>query len=475
MSPHAALCFALLGPAVLLSDAGAAPMRRGVAMACAAAVAAIALVSLAGTADQSIGRLIPGRMPSTTAQAFLLLGVAVLLMDVEFGRWRPSEFLALGAALIALLALVAFTLLTVSFVTAVKARPLAFHTVFLLLAVSFAIFAARPRAGLMSLAASDAVAGVLVRRMLPAVVGIPIVAGIVLMDLQRAGRLPAVLTLSYYAVAIIVIFAAMTWKIALSLHRIDNERREAQSQVETLNADLERRVAERTAQLERVNAELEAFSYSVSHDLRAPVRHIDGFAHLVASRYGATLDDNGRRQLNLISDSAKSMGRMIDDLLSLARLERQAPSMEITDLDVLVRGIIQVLSRDAGSRVIEWRCDALPAVQCDPGLIKLVFTNLLANAVKYTGRRERAAITVSCRREARELVFAIADNGAGFDEQYRNKLFGVFQRLHRADEFEGTGIGLATVRRIVHKHGGRVWAEGAVGHGATFSFTLPQA
>jgi signal transduction histidine kinase len=474
MGTYAAVCLMLAGSAALLVGADASRPARLTGMVAAAAVVLIAGLTLAGVADQSIGRVLPGRMPTSSAQVFLLLGLALLLIDVQVGRWRPSEFLSACAAFIAILALVAYAFGNVSVLSTVKMRPLAFHTVFLMLGLSFAVFAARPQSGLMALATSDSAAGVLVRRMVPAVAAIPVVLGVVAMELQRAQVVPPLLTLSYYATAIIVVIVAVTWRTALTLHRIDLQRRDAQEQVETLNADLERRVAERTAQLERVNAELEAFSYSVSHDLRAPVRHIDGFAHLVASRYGAALDADGRRQLNLISDSAKNMGRMIDDLLSLARLERQAPSMEITDLDVLVRGIIQVLSRDAGSRVIEWQCDALPPVQCDPGLIKLVFTNLLANAVKYTGRRERAAITVSCRREGRDIVFAIADNGAGFDEQYRNKLFGVFQRLHRAEEFEGTGIGLATVRRIVHKHGGRVWAEGAVGHGATFSFTLPQ-
>ena len=474
MGPHAAICLVFAGSAALLSGADARVPARVARILCAAAVVLITGLMLAGVADVTIGRLIPGRMPTPSAQAFLLLGIALLLIDVQVGRWRPSEFLSAGASLIALLALVAFSFSSVSFVSTVRMRPLAFHTVFLLLGLSFAIFAARPRSGLMALATSDSAAGVLVRRMVPAVAAIPVAVGVVAMELQRAQVFSPLLTLSYYAMGIIVVFVVITWRTALSVYRIDMQRLEAQELVETLNTDLERRVAERTMQLERANAELEAFSYSVSHDLRAPLRHIDGFAHLVTSRYGPSLDDTGRRQLGVICESAKGMGRMIDDLLSLARLERQKPSINDTDLDALVRRIIDDLSRDAGSRTIDWRCDPLPRVKCDPGLIKLVFTNLLSNAVKYTGKRDRAEITVSCRRDGSEMVIAVADNGAGFDEQYRDKLFGVFQRLHRADEFEGTGIGLATVRRIVHKHGGRVWAEGAVGRGATFAFTLPQ-
>lgn len=475
MGAQAAICFVLVGSGVLLSGEAARRTARIAATVLAAAVVLITGLNLAGLASDSIALAIPGRMAIASAQAFLFLGLALLLIDVQVGRWRPSEFLSAGASFLAVLALVAFAFNSVSLVSTVRMRPLAFHAVFLLLGLSFAIFAARPRSGLMALATSDSVAGVLVRRMVPAVAAIPVALGLIAMEFQRARVIPAPLTLSYYAMAIIGVFVAITWRIALSLHQIDRQRRDAQEQVEALNADLERRVAERTMQLERVNAELEAFSYSVSHDLRAPLRHIDGFAHLVSSRYGPTLDDTGRRQLNVICQSAKNMGRMIDDLLGLARLERRHPSMAHIDLDPLVRGIIGDLSRDAGARTIDWRCDPLPRVKCDPGLMKLVFTNLLSNAMKYTGKRDRAQISVSCRPDGREMVFAVADNGAGFDQQYRDKLFGVFQRLHRADEFEGTGIGLATVRRIIHKHGGRVWAEGAVDRGATFSFSLPQA
>ena len=354
----------------------------------------------------------------------------------------------------------------------VTRRPLAVHTVLLMVAFSFALLAARPRTGLMSLVTSDTVAGVLVRRMLPAVVGLPVIVGWLALEGQRAGLFPPLLTVSYYAVAIIAVFATITWQIAGSLHRIDTQRLAAQVQVQQLNADLERRVAERTAELARANSELETFSYSVSHDLRAPLRHIDGFSQMLADRYADALDETGRRQIAIIRERAQNMGRMIDDLLSLARLDRRQVARVRTDLNVIVRKVIQDLKREIGSRTVEWTSDHLPAVDCDPGLVTLVLTNLLSNAVKYTGKREVARIAITMRNAGDEAVFAVADNGAGFDQQYENKLFGVFQRLHRADEFEGTGIGLATVRRIIHKHGGRIWAEAAVDRGATFFFTL---
>jgi light-regulated signal transduction histidine kinase (bacteriophytochrome) len=166
------------------------------------------------------------------------------------------------------------------------------------------------------------------------------------------------------------------------------------------------------------------------------------------------------------------MGRMIDDLLSLARLDRQQLARERTDLNAIVQKVRHDVQRDVGSRKIAWTCDQLPVADCDPGLISLVFTNLLSNAVKYTSKRDLATISISMRNGDEGVVFAVSDNGAGFDQRYQDKLFGVFHRLHRADEFEGIGVGLATVRRIIHKHGGRVWAEAEVDRGATFYFTL---
>jgi signal transduction histidine kinase len=475
MSAHAALGFVLAGASLLLLRLPVSPTRRVVAGVFAGLLVVFAVLTLGGWIGASIGRILPGRMPTATAEVFLAFGLALLVIDLSVGRWRPAEFFSFAAALIALFAIIAYTFGSLSLFGSLAGRPLAFHTLLLMTAFAFAILAARPRSGLMSLATSSTVAGLFVRRMQPAVVGIPVIAGWAVIEVQRAGFFSPGLTLSYYAVVLIVVFATMTWQIAASLHRIDIQRRDAQQQVQALNAQLEQRVTDRTAQLERVNSELEAFSYSVSHDLRAPLRHIDGFAQMLSARNADKLDDTAKRHLAVICDGAQSMGRMIDDLLSLARLERQHVAREQTDLDAIVRRVIQDLQADIGSRTIEWTCDPLPAVDCDPGLMKLVFANLLSNAVKYTGKRDVARISISVQKSEDGAVFVVADNGAGFDQQYHDKLFGVFQRLHRADEFEGTGIGLATVRRIIHKHGGRIWAEAALDRGATFFFTLGTA
>jgi len=236
----------------------------------------------------------------------------------------------------------------------------------------------------------------------------------------------------------------------------------------------EHALQQRTTELEVAVQELEAFSYSVSHDLRAPVRHIGSFSEMILADSSAVLDANSRQNLMIVRQSARRMGRLIDDLLSFSRMARSELLRTTVDVTRLVESIIEVLQRDASGRRVEWKIGPLPKVQGDQAMLELVFTNLLSNALKYTHTREAAVIEIGVRPGAdSETVFFVRDNGVGFDMKYIGKLFQVFQRLHRAEEFEGTGIGLASVRRIVHRHGGRVWAESAAEQGATFFFSLP--
>jgi PAS domain S-box-containing protein len=230
---------------------------------------------------------------------------------------------------------------------------------------------------------------------------------------------------------------------------------------------------DRVTELAVVNQELEAFSYSVSHDLRAPLRHVVGFAALLRQHAGASLDEKGQRFVKTIADAAARMGQLIDDLLAFSRMGRAAMTTREVDLRDLVREVQRDVTSDINGRQIAWTVGALPSAEADPAMLRLVLTNLLSNAVKYTNTRERAEIEVGASADAGEVVVFVRDNGVGFEAQYVHKLFGVFQRLHTADEFEGTGIGLANVRRIIHRHGGRTWAEGAVDAGATFYFSLP--
>jgi PAS domain S-box-containing protein len=250
------------------------------------------------------------------------------------------------------------------------------------------------------------------------------------------------------------------------------ERKAAAEEVVKLNAELEERVATRTAELEMANQELEAFSYSISHDLRAPLRAMSGFARILEKEFAGQLSREARQAIERIRDNAAKMGQLIDGLLDFSSLNWLPLTKVTVEPAVIVREVLKELQQGSGNRKVEVEVADLPVCEVDAKLLKQVYVNLLSNALKYTRERNPAVIKVDWRKERGQRVYFVQDNGAGFDMKYADKLFRVFQRLHRVDQFEGTGVGLAIVQRIIQRHGGNVWADGQVDKGATFYFTL---
>jgi K+-sensing histidine kinase KdpD len=278
--------------------------------------------------------------------------------------------------------------------------------------------------------------------------------------------------------AIVASFSAVRRRIEDSLRQArDNlqieveQRRHREDEIRKLNQELGKRAAE----LEASNKELESFAYSVSHDLRAPLRHMVGYSELLQRQASSLLDEKSQRFIRTILDSAKRMGNLIDDLLAFSRIGRAETKKTKVDLGQLVDEVVAEIGQDTKSRDIAWKIGALPVCHGDRPMLKLVVVNLVSNAAKFTRMRRPAEIEIGCVDRDKEVEVFVRDNGAGFDMQYVDKLFGVFQRLHLPEQFEGTGIGLATVQRIIHRHGGKVRGEGAVDRGATFYFSLPKA
>jgi len=532
-----------------------------------------------------------GQMAVMTAIGFFLTGIA-LALTAQKRFHQAAQWLA------AMVIFIGWIGLTRYFydgdVTGVFFR-MAMHTALLFAVLGIGIFYARPDGGFVVIWNSDTAGGVLVRRLFPAALLLPVIVGWFRLEGQRLGWYGLETGLTLFATSNVLIFAVLAWHTATKLHREDMGRRKAERtvrmekefsdavidslpgvfylydqtgkfmrwnknfeqvtgygaaeiatmhpldfftggdkvllaariaevfskgvseveadfvakdgtrtpyyftgrtvvldgqmcligvgidiaarrkaeiQIQEMNTGLERRVAERTAQLEESNKELEAFSYSVSHDLRAPLRAVDGFSQALMEDYGETLSAEARRYLDTIRSETQRMGELIDDLLTFSRLSRASLERLSIDNVAMVNSLLSGMIAESPGRKLDIRVEELPPCEADPVLLKQVWINLLSNAFKYTRRKALPVITIGSRREENTTVYYIKDNGAGFDMRYADKLFGVFQRLHRAEDYEGTGVGLAIVQRIVHRHGGSVWAEGAVDQGATFYFSL---
>lgn len=593
MKANTAMAFLLIGISLWLLQEQTRTQMRRVAQGCACAVSLIGLLTLSEYLfgwnlgiDQllfrepvtAIATSNPGRMAPNTALNFLMIGLALLLLDVEPRRGvRPAPFLTLAAGFVAVLALLGYVYGVTALYGFLAYTKMAVHTAVTFFVACVGILLARPDRGLMAIVTSEDSGGLLARRLLPTAFLVPAILGWLRLVGQRAGLYGTEFGLSLTVIGNILIFVILLFVTSRSLHQMDAARKQAeeertrifttsldllcvasvggyfkqlnprwettlgftiqellaspfiefvhpddrertQAEVQRLTEGLvtlsfenryrckdgsyrwflwnavpdaegrlvyaaardvtERRQMEeqlqlRAGQLETANKELEAFSYSVSHDLRAPLRAIDGFSLILLEDYADTLDAEGQRLLGVVRDNTQKMSQLIDDLLAFSRIGRAQIAASTIHMRALVQELLEELKPTLGERAVHFEVKPLPEVRGDRAMIRQVVVNLLANAVKFTRPRPRAEIEVGARVDNGQAIYYVKDNGAGFDMQYANKLFGVFQRLHRQEEFEGTGVGLAIVQRVVHRHGGRVWAEGKVNEGATFYFSLP--
>ncbi len=483
MKANTATCFVLIGVSLwLLVAEPIGPARRRLGQACAFTVGAVGLLTLVEylsgwnlgidqllfrEGPQAVATSHPGRMAPNTALCFLCIGGVLLLRQGRAGaRFWLSEALVHLAGLVGLVGLLGYIYGVSEFTGLAASTKMAVHTAVAFLVAYAGLVAARPERGLAAMLAWDCPGGMLLRRLLPTVIVLTILIGWLRVASERQGL--TVFGTALRVTVDIVILGAALIVAARMLHRLDTGRKRAEQELQRLNTRLE----QRTVELESVNAELEAFAYSVSHDLRAPLRAMDGFSQAVLEDYGDKLDAQGQHFLTRVREGARRMGELIDGLLRLSRVTRKEMSGERVDLSEMAKQVALELRTSQPGRQAEVRIQDGLVVRGDPTLLRAALENLLGNAWKFTGKKPSARVEFGSVKQGSEPVYFVRDNGAGFETAYADKIFVPFQRLHPATEFPGSGIGLATVQRIIHRHGGRIWAQGAPGEGATFYFTL---
>lgn len=488
MKPNTALALVLSGVSLWLSRTAepgrARQAQRRIAQACAVIVAVIGLLTLVeylsgwdlgidqrlmSEPSGAVGTFAPGRMAPTTALNFLMIGLALVLLDAPRAS-RAVALLVLTTGAIGLLNLMGYVYGVQALYGLASYTQMALHTSVVFIVLGVGVISARPDRGPMAALVSGTVGGIVLRRLLPAAIGVPLVLGWLALSGHRAGLYDAIFGLAFFALADMVVLAIVIWWHATVLHRADAARQSAEDAAWNLNVELGRRAAE----LEAANRELEAFSYSVSHDLRAPLRAIEGFSRVLVEDHAARLDAEGHRVLGVVTENTRRMGELIDDLLGFSRISRKEIEPTVIDMTRLAQAVVAECRQLEPDRDVTVTIDPLPVARGDLPMIRQALANLVSNAFKFTRPRPDARIEIGGEEGPTETTYLVRDNGVGFDPRYSDQLFKVFQRLHGSTEFEGTGIGLAIVARVAHRHGGRVWADGTEGGGATFAFALPR-
>ena len=485
MNPATAICFILSGLSLLTQGVSASSNKdthKWIAKTSAILLLLIAMTKIVSFfgydfgVDQVLFReklkiyTPPNRMAPNTAVDFFLVGISLLIINLETRRgYRPCEFTILVSFVISITALTGYTFGVRRLYGIASYIPMALNTALAFNFISAGILCLYPDRGMMEIITSDNAGGRMARHLLPAVIGITIILAWL--------RLQGEVKFHYYGtefgtsirvVLTLIILTVVIWWNAHSLNKIDIKRKFAEEATVKLNEELKLRVM----QLGIVNKELESFAYSVSHDLRAPLRSIDGFSLALLEDYEDKLDTTGKDFLHRVRQATQNMALLIDDLLKLSQVTRSEMRLDDVDMSSLAHSIAESLQKSAPARHVTFLIQDGLTLKGDRNLLKLVLENLLGNAWKFTSRQTEAQIEFGAKVIDGKKTYFIRDNGVGFDMTYVDKLFGAFQRLHSAKDFPGTGIGLATVQRIIHRHGGRVWAESAGNEGATFYFTL---
>lgn len=484
INPLTAICMILAGAAMLLlyrnpDAAQARHAARSVAIFILAA-GAIRLLGFYSPLDIPMDRILfrdrlqdvpfgPNHMAPNTASAFLLLGGALLaaINRNTLGR-SVSQGLGIALAAYAFSGLLGYLFHFVSLYRVAAHIPMAVPTILGFLTASGAALCLDPQSGPMALLFSRSTGGFMARRLLPVVILVPTGAAWLRLQSQPGGYLDVITYITQLTLANAIIASAAVYFASKRLDGEDRKRERAEEEIRRLNLSLRRQ----TERLETANKGLEAFSYTVSHDLRAPLRHVNGYVEMLSHGMSGKLEGKNLHYLEVIVESVKRMGALIEDLLHFAKVERAELRTAPVDMEGLVRESIRRVEPEAQGRKVVWDVRKLPQVEADASLLEQVLVNLFSNALKYSRARAECKVEIGFSPEEGGGAFFVRDNGVGFDMAHAEKLFGVFQRMHRDSDYEGTGIGLANVRSIVQKHGGKVWADALPDRGATFFFSL---